>query len=338
MDKVNVRNSTVDFLVFTKDSGADSIEVRVQDGDVWLTQKAMGELFDIDRSVVAKHLKTVFSSGELGKDSVCAKFAQTADDGKTYRYNFYSLSAIIAVGYRVNSQRAIQFRQWATKVLDTFAKQGYVLDKNRLINGQIFDEDYFDHLISEIQEIRASERRFYQKITDIYATAVDYTLDSKTTKDFFATVQNKMHYAVHGNTAAELIMARADHTKEHMGLTSWKNAPDGKIVKADVSVAKNYLAKEEMQELNEIVTMYLDYATRQARRHIPMTMADWASKLDAFLQFNDAEVLHNKGKVTAAIAKAFAESECERYRVIQDKQYLSDFDRLILEAENTQDK
>ncbi|MBO6128716.1 MAG: virulence RhuM family protein [Pseudobutyrivibrio sp.] len=338
MTKANIRNSTVDFLVFTKDSGAASIEVRVQDGDVWLTQKAIAELFDIGRPAITKHLKAIYESGELSESSTCSKMEQVADNGKTYRYNFYSLSAIIAVGYRVNSQRAIQFRQWATKVLDTFAKQGYVLDKNRLINGQIFDEDYFDHLISEIQEIRASERRFYQKITDIYATAVDYTLDSKTTKDFFATVQNKMHYAVHGNTAAELIMARADHTKEHMGLTSWKNAPDGKIVKADVSVAKNYLAKEEMQELNEIVTMYLDYATRQARRHIPMTMADWASKLDAFLQFNDAEVLHNKGKVTAAIAKAFAESEFEQYRVIQDKQYLSDFDRLILEAENTQDK
>ena len=334
MGKANIRNSTVDFLVFTKDSGVGSIEVRVQDGDVWLTQKAMGELFDIDRSVVAKHLKKIYMDGEQDENATCAKFAQVADNGKTYQYKFYSLSAIIAVGYKVNSQRAIQFRQWATKVLDTFAKRGYVLDKNRLINGQIFDEDYFDHLISEIQEIRASERRFYQKITDIYATAVDYTLDSKTTKDFFATVQNKMHYAVHGSTAAELIMDRANHKKEHMGLTSWKNAPDGKIVKADVSVAKNYLAKEEMQELNEIVTMYLDYATRQARRHVPMTMADWASKLDAFLQFNDAEILHDKGKVSAAIAKAFAESEFEQYRVLQDKHYVSDFDRLMQEADN----
>ena len=334
MGTANIRNSTVDFLVFTKDSGVGSIEVRVQDGDVWLTQKAMGELFDIDRSVVAKHLKKIYMDGEQDENATCAKFAQVADNGKTYQYKFYSLSAIIAVGYKVNSQRAIQFRQWATKVLDTFAKQGYVLDKNRLINGQIFDEDYFDHLISEIQEIRASERRFYQKITDIYATAVDYTLDSKTTKDFFATVQNKMHYAVHGSTAAELIMDRADHKKEHMGMTSWKNAPDGKIVKADVSIAKNYLAKEEMQELNEIVTMYLDYATRQARRHIPMTMADWASKLDAFLQFNDAEILHDKGKVSAAIAKAFAESEFEQYRILQDKHYVSDFDRLMQEADN----
>jgi len=332
-DKLQIRNSTVDFLVFTKDAHEDGIEVRVQDHDVWLTQKAIARLFDVDRSVVTKHLKNVYESGELSEDATCANFAQVADNGKTYHYKFYALSAIIAVGYRINSGRATQFRQWATKVLDTFTKQGYVLDKSRLINGQIFDEDYFDHLISEIQEIRASERRFYQKITDIYATAVDYSLDSQTTKDFFATVQNKMHYAVHGSTAAEVIMARADHTKEHMGLTSWKNAPDGKIVKADVSIAKNYLSMGEMQELNEIVTMYLDYATRQARRHIPMTMADWASKLDAFLQFNDAEILRDKGRVTAAIAKAFAESEFEQYRVIQDRLYQSDFDRLVASTE-----
>ena len=332
-DTFQIRNSTVDFLVFTRDAHEDGIEVRVQDQDVWLTQKAIAQLFEVDRSVVTKHLKNVYESGELSEAATCANFAQVADNGKTYRYKFYALSAIIAVGYRVNSGRATEFRQWATKVLSTFTRQGYVLDKDRLINGQIFDEDYFDHLISEIQEIRASERRFYQKITDIYATAVDYSLDSQTTRNFFATVQNKMHYAVHGNPAAEVIMALADHTKEHMGLTSWRNAPDGKIVKADVSVAKNYLSVDEMQELNEIVTMYLDYATRQARRHIPMTMADWASKLDAFLQFNDAEILRDKGKVTAAIAKAFAESEFEQYRVLQDRLYQSDFDRLMARAE-----
>lgn len=332
-NKLQIRNSTVDFLVFTKDAHEEGIEVRIQDNNVWLTQKAISELFDVERSVVTKHLKKIFESGELDENSVCAIFAHTADDGKTYRYKFYALPAIIAVGYRVNSQRATQFRQWATKVLDTFAKQGYVLDKERLINGQAFGEDYFDHLISEIQEIRASERRFYQKITDIYATAVDYSLDCQITKDFFATVQNKMHYAVHGRTAAEVIVARADHTKEHMGLTSWRNAPNGKIVKSDVSIAKNYLSLDEMQELNEIVTMYLDYATRQARRHIPMTMADWASKLDAFLQFNDAEILQDKGKVTAAIAKAFAESEFEQYRIIQDRLYQSDFDRLVAAAQ-----
>lgn len=333
--KIQIRNSTVDFLVFTKDAHEEGIEVRVQNGTVWLTQKAISELFDIDRSVVNKHLKNIYESGELDENSTYAKFAQVADNGKTYQYKFYSLPAIIAVGYRTNSERATQFRQWATKILDTFTRQGYVLDKDRLINGQIFDEDYFDHLISEIQEIRASERRFYQKITDIYATAVDYSLDSQITKDFFATVQNKMHYAVYGNTAAEVIVGRADHTKKHMGLTTWKNAPKGKIVKADVSIAKNYLSHDEMQELNEIVTMYLDYATRQARRHIPMTMEDWASKLDAFLQFNDAEILEDKGKVTAAIAKAFAESEFEKYRVIQDRLYQSDFDRLMSETENS---
>ena len=330
---LQIRNSTVDFLIFTRDAKEEGIEVRVQDGDVWLTQMAVSKLFDVDRSVVTKHLQNIFTEGELAEKAVCAKFAQTADDGKTYQYKFYNLAAIIAVGYRINSQRAMQFRQWATKVLQTFAKQGYVLDKNRLINGQIFDEDYFDHLISEIQEIRASERRFYQKITDIYATAVDYSVDSAITKTFFATVQNKMHYAVHRHTAAEVIVERANHEKPHMGLTSWKNAPNGKIVKADVSIAKNYLYHEEIQELNEIVEMYLDYAARQARRHIPMTMADWASKLDAFLQFNDAEILQDKGKVTAAIAKAFAESEFEKYRVLQDKSYRSDFDRLIEEAE-----
>ena len=309
---LQIRNSTVDFLVFTRDAGEDGIEVRVQNGDVWLTQKAISQLFDVDRSVVTKHLSNIFKEGELDENST---------------------SAIIAVGYRINSERAMQFRTWATKVLDTFTKQGYVLDKSRLINGQIFDEDYFEHLIAEIQEIRASERRFYQKITDIYATAVDYDKNSQVTREFYATVQNKMHYAVHGNTAAEVIVARADHNKEHMGLKSWKNAPDGKIVKTDVSIAKNYLEKEELAELNEIVTMYLDYATRQARRHIPMTMEDWKTKLDAFLRFNDADVLQDKGKVTAAIAKEFAESEFEKYRVIQDSLYESDFDKLMNDME-----
>ena len=330
--ELQIRNSTVDFLVFTRDAHDEGIEVRVQNSDVWLTQKAISQLFDVDRSVITKHLKNIYQSQELSENSTCANFAQVADNKKTYQYKFYSLDAIIAVGYRINSERATQFRQWATKVLSTFTKQGYVLDKDRLINGQIFDEDYFEHLISEIQEIRASERRFYQKITDIYATAVDYSVDSEITRNFFATVQNKMHYAIHGNTAAEVIVSRADHQKEHMGLTSWKNAPSGKIVKADVSVAKNYLLVDEIKELNEIVTMYLDYATRQARRHIPMTMADWASKLDAFLKFNDADILQNKGTVTAEIARQFAESEFEKYRIIQDQLYQSDFDRLINSA------
>lgn len=328
--KLQIRNSTIDFLVFTADEKEPGIEVRVQDGNVWLGQKGLSQLFSVDRSVITKHLKNIFASGELDEPTTCAKFAQVADNGRTYSYKFYSLPVVISLGYRVNSTRAVQFRQWATNVLETFTRQGYVLDKNRLINGKIFNEDYFEHLITEIREIRASERRFYQKITDIYATAVDYDVDSKITREFFATVQNKMHYAVHGKTAAELIVDRANAKKEHMGLTSWKNAPEGKIVKTDVVVAKNYLSSEELKELNEIVTMYLDYAARQARRHIPMTMEDWAGKLDAFLKFNGAEILENKGKVTAAIAKAFAENEFEKYRVVQDQLYKSDFDKFLI--------
>ena len=333
MTETHIRNSTADFLVFTKEKNGNTIEVRVQDGNVWLTQKAIGQLFDIDRSVVTKHLRNIFASGELSEESTCARFAQVADNGKTYQFKFYSLPAIIAVGYRANSDRATEFRQWATKVLEAFTKQGYVLDKSRLANGRIFDEDYFEHLVSEIQEIRASERRFYQKITDLYATAADYDVNSETTRTFFATVQNKMHFAVHHSTAAELIMERANHKSLHMGLTTWKNAPDGKIVRADVTIAKNYLKDPELAELNEIVTMYLDYAIRQARRHIPMTMRDWAAKLDAFLKFNDAEILTNSGKVSAEVAKQFAESEFDKYRVIQDYLYKSDFDRLVEVAE-----
>ena len=332
-DKLQIRNSTVDFLVFTKDAHEDGIEVRVQDHDVWLTQKAIARLFDVDRSVVTKHLKNVYESGELSEDATCANFAQVADNGKTYHYKFYSLSAIIAVGYRINSGRATQFRQWATKVLDTFTKQGYVLDKSRLINGQIFDEDYFDHLISEIQEIRASERRFYQKITDIYATAVDYSLDSQTTKDFFATVQNKMHYAVHRHTAAELIYERADAEKPHMGLHTWKDAPNGKIKKSDVSVAKNYLTEDEMKSMELIVSAYLDLAENRARRHIPMTMEDWAKRLDIYLQADDLEVLKDAGKISAQLAKMHAETEFEKYRVVQDRLYQSDFDRYLEDGE-----
>ena len=334
--KVQIRNSTADFLVFTRDAKAEGVEVRVQDHEVWLTQKAIGQLFEVDRSVVTKHLQNIYAEEEIDESSTCANFAQVADNGKTYQYKFYSLKAIIAVGYRINSARATEFRAWATRVLESFTKQGYVLDKNRLINGQIFDDDYFEHLISEIQEIRASERRFYQKITDIYATSVDYNLDSQITRDFFASVQNKMHYAVHHHTAAEVIIQRADHQKQYMGLTAWKNAPEGKIVKADVSVAKNYLTQEEISELNEIVSMYLDYATRQARRHIPMTMVDWAGKLDAFLRFNDADILTNNGTVTAEIAKAFAESEFEKYRVTQDRLYESDFDRMLRQIETVE--
>ena len=320
----------MDFLVFTKQNSEDSIEVRVQDEDVWLTQDAIAKLFDKGRSTITEHLKHIFDEGELEENSVCRNFRHTGSDGKQYNTKFYGVDAIISVGYRVNSLRATQFRQWATKVLKTYTVQGYVLDKKRLENGQIFDEEYFEHLLDEIREIRASERKFYQKITDIYATAVDYSKDAVTTKEFFKTVQNKLHYAIHGHTAAEVIVERADHKKEHMGMTTWKNAPGGKIVKADVSVAKNYLSQSELQDLNQFVSMYLDYAERQAKKRIPMTMEDWASKLEVFLKMNDEDILMDKGKVTHEIAKAFAESEFEKYRVIQDQLYESDFDKLVM--------
>lgn len=337
---LQIRNSTADFLIFTKQAGEDGIEVRVSGESVWLTQKGMARLFDCSTDNIGLHLKNIYASGELEEAATTEDSSVVQSEGTrkiTRKVKFYNLDAIISVGYRINSVRATQFRQWATNVLRTFAIQGYVLDKSRLENGQIFDEEYFEHLLDEIREIRASERRFYQKITDIYATAVDYSADAVTTKEFFATVQNKLHYAIHGHTAAELIMGRADHTKEHMGLTTWKNAPKGKIVKSDVSIAKNYLTESELKELNQFVTMYLDYAERQARRHIPMTMEDWAAKLDVFLQFNEEEVLHDKGRVSAEIAKSFAESEFEKYRVIQDKLFESDFDRLLATAEQPDD-
>jgi len=326
---LQIRNSTADFLVFTKQNSQDTIEVRVQDENVWLTQDGIARLFDVERSVVTKHLKNVFEDNELQEDSVCAKFAHTAADGKTYNTKFYNLDAIISVGYRVNSVRATQFRQWATKILKTFTIQGYVLDKQRLENGQIFDEQYFEHLLEEIREIRMSERKFYQKITDIYATSADYDKNAATTRKFFASVQNKLHWAIHRHTAAELIMERANAEKENMGLTSWRKAPDGKIEKSDVSIAKNYLSKDELKQLERIVTMYLDYAEFQAQRKIPMTMEDWSKRLNKFLDFNEMEILNDHGKVTAEIAKSFAESEFEKYRIKQDRLYQSDFDLFI---------
>jgi hypothetical protein len=332
--QLQIRNSTADFLMFTRQNGEDGIAVRVEDENVWLRAEAMAELFQKSRPTIVEHLKNIFESGELDENSGCRKFRQTAEDGKSYNVNFYSLEAIIAVGYRADSVRAIEFRKWATKVLSEFSKKGYVLDKNRLINDQVFSKQYFDELIAEIQEIRASERKFYQKITDIYATAVDYEANSQTTKNFFATVQNKLHFAIHRHTAAELIVKRADARKDNMGLTGWKNAPHGKIIKTDVSIAKNYLSKLELSELNEIVTMYLDYAHRQARKYVPMTMEDWKTKLDVFLKLNDEVISDGIGRVTHEIAKAFAESEFEKYRVIQDKNYVSDFDRLVEQVTN----
>ena len=328
-NKLNIRNSTAEFLIFTAQEGSDSIEVFVTEGTVWLTQDMLASLYGVQRPGITAHLKNIFESRELDKQSVCKKFLRTAADSKSYNTNFYSLDAIIAVGFRVNSDRATQFRQWAIEILRNFSVRGYVLDKERMKNGTFLNKDYFEHLVEEIREIRASERRFYQKITDIYSTAMDYNVTSPVTRRFFAGVQNKLHYAIHGQTAAEVIVERASSEKEYMGLTSWKNAPRGKIIKSDVSIAKNYLAQEELDQLNRIVTMYLDYAELQAQRQIPMTMENWEKRLNAFLQFNEQEVLQDAGKVTAEIAKAFAESEYEKYRLIQDKLYQSDFDRLL---------
>ncbi len=332
--KLQIRNSTAEFLIFTKQSGQGSIEVRIEDETIWLTQKLIANLFDVTVPTINEHLKNIFKSNELSEDSVIRKFLTTASDGKKYNTQFYNLDAIISVGYRVNSKKATQFRQWATSVLKNYALKGWALDKERLKNGAYLNENYFDELLAEIREIRASERKFYQKITDIYSTAFDYNMDSPTTKNFFATVQNKLHFAIHGNTAAELIMKRADSEKEHMGLTSWKNAPEGKIIKTDVAIAKNYLNSNEINSLDRFVTMYLDYAETQAERNIPMSMEDWAEKLNAFLQFNEKEILTNSGKVSHAIAKAFAESEFEKYRIVQDRLFQSDFDKLIDNLDN----
>ena len=327
--KLRIRNSTAEFLVFTAQAGEKGIEVRVEDETVWLTQKLLAALFDVDVRTISEHLQNIFTSGELAEASVIRKFRITAADGKSYTTAHYNLDAIIAVGFRVNSTRATQFRQWAISILRDFALRGYVLDKERLKNGAIFDRSYFDNLLAEIREIRASERRFYQKITDIYATALDYSTEAETTQTFFATVQNKLHFAIHSHTAAELIVDRADSAKEHMGLTTWRNAPKGKILKPDVVVAKNYLTEKELKALDRFVTMYLDYAEDQAERGVPMTMADWAKKLDAFLQFNERDLLDHPGKVTAEIAKVFAESEFEKYRIVQDRLFESDFDRML---------
>ncbi len=336
-NSLQIRNSTAEFLIFTSQANENTIEVRVEDETVWLTQKLIAELFGVEVNTINYHLKEIFKSEELSEEAVIRKIRITASDGKSYNTNFYNLDAIISIGYRVNSVRATQFRQWATGVLRNFAIRGYVLDKERLKNGTFLNEEYFDHLLEEIREIRASERRFYQKITDIYATAVDYNLQTKITKDFFKTVQNKLHFAIHGSTAAEVIYNRADSTKEHMGLTTWKNAPHGKIVKSDVSIAKNYLTEKEIKSLDRFVTMYLDYAESQAEKNIPMTMEDWAKKLNAFLQFNEKDILENAGKVTAAIAKEFAESEFEKYRIIQDRLFQSDFDRLASSIKNDEE-
>ncbi len=334
--KIQIRNSTAEFLIFTTRAGENTIEVRVEDETVWLTQKLIAELFQVTLPTINEHLDNIYKQKELTREATVRKFRIVQTEGSRQvgrNTDFYNLDAIISVGYRVNSLRATQFRQWATGILRDYSIRGYVLDKERLKNGSFFSKEYYENLLAEIREIRASERKFYQKITDIYATAMDYRADAEITEKFFATVQNKLHFAIHGHTAAELIMKRADSSKENMGLTSWKNSPDGKILKPDVSVAKNYLTAKELRVLDRFVTMYLDYAEDQAERNIPMTMEDWANKLNAFLQFNERDILENPGTVSQAIAKTFAESEFEKYRIVQDRLFESDFDRLVKKLE-----
>lgn len=317
-------------VLYTAPDGSVSVEVAFHGENLWLPQKRIAELFGVDRTVVTKHLKNIFDTGELDQNSVCAIFAHTAEDGKTYQTQYYSLDAIIAVGYRVNSYQATQFRIWATRTLKEFIIKGFVLDDNRLKQGQQWGKDYFDELLERIREIRASERRFYQKITDIYEQcSIDYDPKAPITQTFFATVQNKLHWAIHGHTAAELIAERADSTQPNMGLTTWKNGPKGKILKGDVCVTKNYLQEKELKDLNRIVTMYLDFAELQAERQVPMKMADWVEKLDAFLKFNEYDVLDNAGKVSAEVAKQLAHGEYEKFRPLQDAQFESDFDRAV---------
>ena len=331
--KFEIRNSTAEFLIFLIEGKEDGVQVVYRNESIWCTQKAMAQLFDVGVPAISKHLKNIFESGELVEDMVVSKMEITTEHGaipnktQTKDVTFYNLDAVISVGYRVNSTRATQFRQWCTFILRQFAIRGYVIDKKRMENGSFIGEDYFEHLLAEIREIRLSERRFYQKLTDIYATAIDYNRDAPTTRVFFRKVQNKMHYAVHGHTAAELIVERANAEKEHMGLTTWENAPDGKIVKPDVSIAKNYLKEVELADMGRLVNAVLDMAERMAQRHIPMTMEDWAKRIDIILEASGDAVLTDAGKITAEFAKNFAESEFEKYRIIQDKLFQSDFDR-----------
>jgi hypothetical protein len=333
--KLIIRNSTAEFLMFTSDSKESGIEVRFENENLWLTQKLIAELFEVRIPTINEHLKVIYQSNELNKEATIRNFLIVQKEGSrsvSREVEHYNLDTIIAIGYRVNSEKATAFRRWATRILKTFAVRGYVLDKDRLENGTYLGQNYYDSLIQEIREIRNSERKFYQKITDIYTTALDYDVDSPLTQKFFKTVQNKLHYAIHGFTAAEVIIKRADAKKPFMGLTSWEKAPKGKILKTDVIIAKNYLDAKEIKSLDRIVSMYLDYAEDQAEQKIPMTMKDWAERLDAFLQFNKRKVLDNPGKVSAEIAKSFAESEFEKYRIVQDRIFESDFDQFIKET------
>ena len=326
---IEIRNSTAEFLIFQIEGKENGVQVMYQNETIWCTQKAMAQLFDCSTDNVGLHLKNIYESGELVQVTT-EYFSVVQVEGERQvnrKLKFYNLDAIISVGYRVNSTRATQFRQWCTYVLRQFAIRGYVIDKKRMENGSFIGEDYFEHLLAEIREIRLSERRFYQKLTDIYATSIDYNVNAPTTRAFFKKVQNKMHYAVHGHTAAELIVDRANAEREHMGLTTWEKGPQGKIVKTDVSIAKNYLRENELEAMGRIVNAFLDIAENMAKRHIPMTMEDWAKRIDKFIDVADLPILQDNGNVSAEFAKEFAETEFEKYRVIQDQLFQSDFDR-----------
>ena len=327
-----IRSSAAEVLTYVASTGdpQGSIEIRYEDENIWLTQKTMAQLYDVSVKTINYHIKKIFDDSELSEDSVIRKFRITATDGKSYSTNHYALQMIIAVGFKVNSERAVQFRKWVNQIATQYTIRGWVMDDERLKQGTYLTDKYFEEQLERIREIRASERKFYQKITDLYATAFDYDKDAKTTRLFFQTVQNKMHFAVHRHTVAELIVERADASKEHMGLTTWENAPNGKILKTDVTVAKNYLSEQEMHYLERIVSLYLDYAELQAERKIPMSMEDWAKRLDGFLEFNGNELLTGPGKISAEQAKLHAETEYKKYRIIQDRLYESDFDCFLM--------
>ena len=338
--QLEIRNSTAEFLTFILDGKDDGVQVIYKDETIWATQRVMATLFDCSTDNIGVHLRNIFQSQELDKEATTEKISVVQKEGErevNRSTTFYNLDAIISVGYRVNSVRATQFRQWCTYVLRQFAIRGYVIDKKRMENGSFIGVDYFEHLLAEIREIRLSERRFYQKLTDIYATSIDYNVNAPTTRTFFKKAQNKMHYAVHGHTAAELIVDRANAEREHMGLTTWENAPKGKIVKTDVAVAKNYLNEDELEAMGRVVNAFLDIAEDMAKRHIPMTMEDWAKRIDKFLGATDRPILEGNGNVSAEMAKEFAETEFEKYRIIQDKLFSSDFDKFDLPLMNFSD-
>ena len=338
---ISIRSSAAEYLTFVAATGDDknSVEVRYENENIWITQKMLAILYEVDVRTINYHIKKIFEDSELTEDSVIRKFRITAEDGKSYDTMHYNLQMIIAVGFKVNSERAVQFRKWVNQIAKDYTIQGWVLDSDRLKNGgSILTKEYFKRLLEEIREIRISERQFYQKITDLYATAIDYDKTAKTTKDFFAKVQNKLHWAIHKHTAAELIYERADSTKENMGLTSWEGSPDAKIRKSDVSIAKNYLSKDELHSLELIVSGYLDFAEMQANRNIPMTMEDWAKHLDRILIANEQEILTNAGKISMEVAKEHAETEWEKYRIIQDRIYQSDFDLFLEDVKKLEKK